>query len=80
MRRRLVQIIGTAAHKINICTFHAYCNNVIQSNSEYFSMRSLQPITDLERTELLYKMIEDLPRGQSAGGLFAEKSATVSES
>lgn len=63
MRRRLVQIIGPAAHKVNIYTFHAFCNNVIQNNSEYFSMRSLQPVTDLERTELLYKMIEDLPSG-----------------
>jgi DNA helicase II / ATP-dependent DNA helicase PcrA len=63
MRRRLVQIIGPAAHKVNIYTFHAFCNNVIQHNSEYFSMRTLQPITDLERTEMLYKMLEDLPQG-----------------
>ncbi|OJW79057.1 MAG: hypothetical protein BGO69_00165 [Bacteroidetes bacterium 46-16] len=63
MRRRLVQVIGTAAHRVNICTFHAFCNNVIQSNSEYFSMRSLQPVTDLERTELLYEMLEQLPQG-----------------
>src|SRR5580700_3955083 len=63
MRRRLVQIIGPAAHKVNIHTFHAFCNNVIQNNSEYFSMRALQPITDLERTEMLYKMLEELPQG-----------------
>jgi DNA helicase-2/ATP-dependent DNA helicase PcrA len=63
MRRRLVQVIGPAAHKVNIHTFHAFCNNVIQNNGEHFSMRSLQTITDLERTELLYKMLEDLPSG-----------------
>jgi DNA helicase-2/ATP-dependent DNA helicase PcrA len=63
MRRRLVQIVGTAAHRVNICTFHAFCNNVIQANSEYFSVRSLQPITELERTELLYDMLEQLPQG-----------------
>ena len=63
MRRRLVQIIGPAAHKVNIYTFHAFCNNIIQNNSEYFSMRTLQPITDLERTDLLYKILEDLPSG-----------------
>lgn len=63
MRRRLLQIIGPDAHRVNIGTFHAFCNNVIQNNSEYFSMRSLQPITDLERTELLYQMIEELPKG-----------------
>jgi len=63
MRRRLVQIIGPAAHKVNIHTFHAFCNNIIQNNSEYFSLRALQPITDLERTDLLYKLLEDLPQG-----------------
>lgn len=63
MRRRLVQIIGTAAHRVNICTFHAFCNNVIQNNSEYFSLRTLQPITDLERTELLYEIVNELPTG-----------------
>ena len=65
MRRRLVQVIGPAAHKVNIHTFHAFCNNVIQNNGAYFSLRELQPISDLERTEILYKMIEDLPRGHS---------------
>ncbi len=65
MRRRLVQITGPAAHKVNIYTFHAFCNNIIQNNSEYFSQRSLQPISDLERTELLYKMLEELPQGHT---------------
>ncbi|MCD6064271.1 MAG: UvrD/REP helicase, partial [Flavipsychrobacter sp.] len=65
MRKRLVQVIGTAAHKVNICTFHGFCNNVIQSNSSYFSLRSLQPITDLERTELLYEILEKLPQGHA---------------
>lgn len=63
MRNRLTQIIGTAAHKVNIVTFHAFCNNVIQANNENFSLRSLQPITDLERTELLYEIFETLPQG-----------------
>ncbi len=63
MRRRLVQIIGPAAHKVNIYTFHGFYNSVIQNNGEYFSMRSLQPISDLERTELMYKMLEELPQG-----------------
>jgi DNA helicase-2/ATP-dependent DNA helicase PcrA len=63
MRRRLLQIIGPAAHRVNIVTFHAFCNNVIQNNSEYFSLRNLQPITDLERTDMLYEMLEQLPSG-----------------
>ncbi len=63
MRRRLVQVIGPAAHKVNIHTFHAFCNNVIQNNSELFSFRALQTVTDLERTEMLYKLLEELPSG-----------------
>ena len=63
MRRRLVQIIGAAAHKVNIYTFHAFCNNVIQNNSEYFSLRTLQPISDLERADLMHKIIDELPQG-----------------
>ncbi len=65
MRRRLVQITGPSAHKVNIYTFHTFCNNVIQNNSEYFSQRTLQPISDLERTELLYKMLDELPPGHA---------------
>lgn len=63
MRRRLVDITGPAAHKVNIYTFHAFCNNVIQNHTEYFSQRTLQPISELERTELLYKMLDGLPQG-----------------
>lgn len=63
MRRRLLQIIGTAAHKVNIHTFHGFCNMVIQSHSEYFSRRELQPISDLERADLLHRLLEELPQG-----------------
>src|SRR5690349_11749920 len=49
MRRRLIQIVGQAAHKVRICTFHGFCNDVIQGDPDLFSRRSLQPVTDLER-------------------------------
>jgi len=63
MRKRLVQITGPAAHKVNIHTFHGFCNMVIQNNSEYFSKRELQPISDLERAELMHDILEKLPSG-----------------
>src|ERR1043165_4512447 len=63
MRRRLVQIIGAAAHKVQIFTFHGFCNTVIQAAPDYFSKRSLQPVTDLERAEMLYYMLDELPAG-----------------
>lgn len=61
MRRRLLQIIGEDAHKIHIYTFHAFCNQIIQTNLEYFGIRDLKPISDLERMEILYDIIEKLP-------------------
>src|SRR5689334_14773540 len=32
MRRRLLDMIGPDAYKVNISTFHAFCNDVIQEN------------------------------------------------
>lgn len=63
MRKRLLQIIGTPAHKVNIHTFHGFCNMVIQSHSEYFSRRELQAIDDLERSEMMRRLVEELPPG-----------------
>ncbi len=63
MRSRLVKIIGPAAHRVGIYTFHAFCNNVIQQNPEYFSERSLQVISDLERADLMRGLIDAIPEG-----------------
>lgn len=63
MRKRLLSIIGEAAHKVNIHTFHSFCNSIIQSNMEYFGARDLQPATDLERMEIVYHIIENIPSG-----------------
>ena len=38
MRRRLQQFIGADAYKVNIYTFHAFCNDVIQDNLSLFEM------------------------------------------
>src|SRR5690606_24479977 len=56
-------ICGSDAHQIHIYTFHGFCNNIIQQYSDYFSHRSLQPLTDLERTEILYEILDELPQG-----------------
>jgi DNA helicase-2/ATP-dependent DNA helicase PcrA len=62
MRRRLVQIIGPAAHQIHIYTFHGFCNQVIQENLDIFgNYRQLEPLTDLERVDVYHKIISDLP-------------------
>src|SRR6476661_10212640 len=58
MRKRLLHFIGPAAYKVNIYTFHAFCNDVIQDNLSLFEKTSLDPISDLERIELLKELID----------------------
>jgi DNA helicase-2/ATP-dependent DNA helicase PcrA len=57
MRQRLLQRIGPEAHRVPIFTFHAFCNRVIQENLEYFGKGKLEPLTELERIELIRKML-----------------------
>ena len=52
MRRRLSQFIGPDAYRVNIYTFHAFCNDIIQENLSLFEKTALDPISDLERIEL----------------------------
>lgn len=58
MRNRLEQFIGTDAYKVNIHTFHSFCNKVIQENASYFSVKELEPIGDLERIQLMEKLVD----------------------
>src|SRR5215813_5071951 len=49
MRRRLQYFIGADAYKVNIYTFHAFCNDVIQDNLSLFEKISLDPVSELEK-------------------------------
>jgi len=62
MRRRLLDFIGADAYKVNLYTFHAFCNEVIQENLSLFEKTSLDPISELERIELLKELIDELPK------------------
>jgi DNA helicase II / ATP-dependent DNA helicase PcrA len=62
MRRRLLSFIGPDAYKVNIYTFHAFCNEVIQENLSLFEKTSLDPISDLEKIELFKKLIDAFPK------------------
>jgi len=65
MRRRLLKFIGPDAHKVTINTFHAFCNSVIKDNLDLFGIRALDSITDLEKRQLLRKLIDGFePRHQ----------------
>src|SRR5690606_3772209 len=62
MRRRLLHFIGSDAYKVNIYTFHAFCNDIIQDNLSSFEKNELDPISDLEKIELLKKLIDGFPK------------------
>ena len=76
MRRRLTQFIGPDAYRVHIHTFHAFCNDVIQENLSLFEKTSLDPISDLERIELLKELIDgfekDHPLKRYRGDVYYE--------
>ncbi len=61
MRERLLSFIGPEAHRVHIYTFHSFCNNVIKDNLELFGRHDLEPISDLERIELIRQLLDSLP-------------------
>jgi DNA helicase II / ATP-dependent DNA helicase PcrA len=62
MRKRLLQFIGPDAYKVNIATFHAFCNEVIQENLSLFEKTALDPISELEKIQLFKELIDSFPK------------------
>ena len=62
MRKRLQQFIGADAYKVNIYTFHAFCNDVIQDNLMLFEKTSLDAVSELESIELFKELIDAFPK------------------
>lgn len=62
MRRRLVHFIGSDSYKVNIYTFHAFCNDIIQENLSLFEKNELDPISELEKIDLLRTLIDEFPK------------------
>ena len=60
MRERLLEFIGPEAHRVHIYTFHSFCNSIIQENLELFGRHDLEPLNDLERVEIIRKLIDGL--------------------
>lgn len=58
MRNRLHRFIGSDAYRVNIHTFHSFCNKIIQENLDYFSYRELEPISDIQKIDLLEQLID----------------------
>src|SRR5579864_5646592 len=62
MRRRLLSFIGPAAYKVNIYTFHAFCNDIIQDNLSFFEKTTLDPVSELGKIELFKQLIDTFPK------------------
>lgn len=76
MRRRLNNLIGSDAYKVNIYTFHAFCNDVIQENLSLFEKTEMDPISELEKIQLLKTLIDsfrkDHPLKRYRGDVYYE--------
>lgn len=58
MRKRLVRVIGSAAYRVHIFTFHGFCNEVIRRYPEDFDrIIGAEPATDIEKIDILRSII-----------------------
>lgn len=58
MRKRLISFMGSDAYKVQVHTFHSFCNMVLQENARYFSKKEMDALSDLERIDVLQKLID----------------------
>lgn len=76
MRKRLLSFIGPSAYKVTIATFHSFCNDIIQDNLSLFDKSSLDPISELEKIEVLKELIDafkiDNPLKRYRGDVYYE--------
>jgi len=62
MRKRLQEMIGADAYRVNIHTFHSFCNQVIQENIASFDKNTLDPVSDLERIDFIRQIIDQFKK------------------
>lgn len=87
MRRRLSEIIGPAAYKVAIHTFHSFSTEVINHNRKFFyNGATFRPADELNRFELLQLIFQELepdnPLASTMNGTYTylkDMSAVISE-
>jgi DNA helicase-2/ATP-dependent DNA helicase PcrA len=60
LRQRIYQFIGSESYKVNIYTYHGFCNMVIQENKDLFGIQDLDPVSELETLEIMREIIDQL--------------------
>ena len=59
MRKKLADIIGSSAYKVNIYTFHGFCNDIIKNYPEEFPrIIGANNITDIDQIKILEEIID----------------------
>lgn len=59
MRRKLLEIIGASAYKVNIHTFHGFAEKIIQEYPDYFPrIIGSKIITDAEQIKIIEKLVQ----------------------
>lgn len=60
LKKRLFDFIWTESYKINVCTIHSFCNEVIQTFPEKFLYyKASRAIDEIEQIELFENIIEE---------------------
>ena len=60
MRRKLVEIVGSEGYKVNISTFHGFCNGIIKEYPERFPrIIGSTAMTDIDQIKTIEKVITD---------------------
>lgn len=58
MRKRLVEIIGSIGYRVQINTFHGFCNELIQKHSDQFSrLINAYAIEELEQFQIIESIL-----------------------
>ena len=61
MKKRLISIIGNDAYRVNINTFHGFCNEIIQDYPEYFeNIAGFKNIDEVKQIEILKQVLDSL--------------------
>ncbi len=60
MRKRLVEIIGPAAYRVHIYTFHGFCNEVIRKHPEAFDrIIGSSNISEIDQIKIMEKLVRE---------------------
>lgn len=82
MRTRLQQFIGADAYRVHVFTFHSFCNTVIQENLDYFGLKGLDAISELDQIAYVHEIIDsfgkDHPLKRYTGDVYFETEKLLS--